>query len=78
MSIVKKKPSNEFIRDFIAAAPDGKQPVPVTDLSARPKKAVINLTIDPAVLADLDRYSSENGLSRSAAMTVAVRALLKA
>lgn len=41
------------------------------------KKHIITVSIDPAVLADLDAYAIDMGMSRAAVMTYAVKRLLK-
>ena len=63
-------PVQDDINDFIAQAPDGKKAIKRTG-----KKSVITVTIDPAVLARLDDWAQGRGISRAAAIAVAVARL---
>lgn len=58
------------INDFIDQAPDGRKSIKRTG-----KKNVITVTIDPAVLVRLDDWAQGRGISRAAAIAVAVAKL---
>ena len=63
-------PAQDDINDFIDQAPDGRKSI------KRPgKKSVITVTIDPAVLERLDDWAQGRGISRAAAIAVAVAKL---
>ncbi|MDO3515182.1 hypothetical protein Q3P06_25180 [Ralstonia pseudosolanacearum] len=67
---------------FIGAAPDAGAASVAALADARPirkvgKKHIITVSIDPAVLDELDAYAVGMGMSRAAVMTYAVKQLLK-
>jgi hypothetical protein len=62
--------SQADINDFIDQAPDGRKSIKRTG-----KKCVITVTIDPAVLERLDDWAQGRGISRAAAIAVAVAKL---
>nr|WP_294866170.1 hypothetical protein [uncultured Pseudogulbenkiania sp.] len=71
---------------FIGGAPDAgvgaSAPVAAKDDGSKTirkagKKNIITVSIDPAVLGELDAYSTEMGMSRAAVITYAVKKLLK-
>jgi hypothetical protein len=73
MAILRKPtvaPAQEDINDFIDQAPDGKK-----SIKRMGKKCVITVTIDPAVLERLDGWAQGRGISRAAAIAVAVAKL---
>lgn len=80
--ITKRKPAVSA-DSFISSAPDAPKSVPVVSLAPVPTKtvrqvgakAIISVSIDPAVLARLDGWADENGISRSAALAMAVKTL---
>jgi hypothetical protein len=63
-------PAQDDINDFIDQAPDGRKSIKRTG-----KKIVITVTIDPAVLERLDNWAQGRGISRAAAIAVAVAKL---
>lgn len=73
---------------FIGGAPDAgagaAAPVAAKDdggsktIRKAGKKNIITVSIDPAMLEELDAYSTEMGMSRAAVITYAVKKLLKA
>jgi chromosome partitioning protein len=63
-------PAQDDIKDFIDQAPDGRKSIKRTG-----KKSVITVTIDPAVLERLDNWAQGRGISRAAAIAVAVAKL---
>lgn len=70
MAITQKKPTAPSESDFIAAAPDS-----VKKIKTLGKKSIITLSIDPTVLARVDAWAKEKGLSRAAAVSLAVSKL---
>ncbi|WP_459199267.1 hypothetical protein ACQVRX_01565 [Ralstonia pseudosolanacearum] len=67
---------------FIGAAPDAAAASVLALSDARSirkvgKKHIITVSIDPAVLDELDTYALGMGMSRAAVMTYAVKQLLK-
>lgn len=82
--IPRSKPAS--VETFIGSAPDagagGAAPV-VAQGGGRSirkvgKKLIITVSIDPAVLDELDTYAIRMGMSRAAVITYAVKTLLKA
>ena len=63
-------PAQDDINYFIDQAPDGRKPIKRTG-----KKSVITVTIDPVVLERLDDWALGRGISRAAAIAVAVAKL---
>jgi len=76
MSITKKpaRIAEAAASAFIAGAPDAQRPEPKT-IKQSGRKAIITVSIDPRVLADLDAWAAERGLSRAAAISLAVSQL---
>ncbi|WP_250435802.1 hypothetical protein [Caballeronia sp. ATUFL_F2_KS9A] len=73
MSITKRPatPSAAAVREFISRAPDaasGDEPARV----ARRKKETISVGIDPVLLARIDARAVELGVSRAAAIAIAL------
>lgn len=71
---------------FIGGAPDAGAGAPAPaaakddgskTIRKAGKKNIITVSIDPAVLEELDAYSTEMGMSRAAVITYAVKKLLK-
>lgn len=80
---ITKRPGNKSVEDFINGAPDGASApaaapaapaaAPGADLlSSGARKKPISLTIDPKILAALDKKADALGLSRAAAFALAV------
>ncbi len=63
-------PAQDDIKDFIEQAPDGRK-----SIKRAARKSVITVTIDPAVLERLDDWAQGRGISRAAAIAVAVAKL---
>ena len=63
-------PFQADIDDFIAQAPDGRKSIKRTG-----KKCAITVSIDPVVLDRLDDWARGKGISRAAAIAVAVAKL---
>ncbi len=63
-------PAKDDINYFIDQAPDGRRAI-----KRAGKKSVITVTIDPAVLERLDDWAQGRGISRAAAIAVAVAKL---
>jgi len=63
-------PIQADINDFIDQAPDGRK-----SIKRAGKKSVITVSIDPNVLERLDDWARGRGLSRAAAIAVAVARL---
>lgn len=58
--------------NFINGAPDARQTPTKTTHITRGNKSIITLSIDPGVLARLDAWAKERGMSRAAVVTDAV------
>lgn len=77
MAIVPKKIINDSdakksADNFINSAPDARQAPTKTTHITRGNKSIITLSIDPGVLARLDAWAKERGMSRAAVVTDAV------
>lgn len=75
---ITKKPSNLISENnFIAGAPDARNEsdVQVKQIKKLGHKSIITLSIDPSVLANLDAWAKRKGISRAAAVSIAVGAL---
>lgn len=65
---------------FISRAPDAvnagaAKPMPRRDIKTVGNKAVITVTINPTLLAQLDAWANARGMSRAAAISYAVGSL---
>ena len=69
MAITQPKAKTASIEHFIAGAPDAANKPGVRE---RGKKAIITLSIDPALLSKLDSYAARRGMSRAAVVSMAV------
>jgi hypothetical protein len=79
---ITARPGRKSADEFIQGAPDGGGSVAPVPGGARQemdrdprgggRKKAISLTIDPAILAELDRKAGKLGLSRAAAFALAV------
>lgn len=77
MSGITKRPAvtgQKQVEEFISGAPDGKgkiaQPAEPEQTSAR--KKAISMTVEPALLARVDRAAKRLGVSRAAAFSLAL------
>lgn len=69
MAITRRKPGTDKQEQaFIEGAPDGQK----KSIKTLGRKSIITLSIDPDVLARLDRWAKSRGLSRAAAVSLAV------
>ncbi len=73
MAITRKK-TVTTAEDFIAGAPDAKpaKDVPAKAIKTLGRKSIITLSIDPDLLARLDAWAKVRGISRAAAVSLAV------
>jgi hypothetical protein len=72
MAITKRRTApEEQAQAFIEGAPDGMKRA----IKTLGKKSIITLSIDPDVLARLDAWAKSRGLSRAAAVSLAVSSL---
>lgn len=76
MTITKRTPKVDASA-FIEGAPDAPRPPAEKEKKVRMlgHKAIVTISIDPAVLAKADSWAKRRGLSRSAAIAFAVSAL---
>lgn len=80
MAGITKRPRPANVEAFIAAAPDAAPqavaaPAARAPIEPRPnsgRKKPISLTIEPALLAELDQAAAGLGISRAAAFSLAV------
>ncbi len=63
-------PLQADIDDFIDQAPDGRK-----SIKRAGRKSVITVSIDPDVLERLDNWANDKGISRAAAIAVAISKL---
>ena len=70
MSITKKPPKSAD--EFIAGAPDSKAAEPQRQIKTAGRKAIITLSIDHTLLAKIDAWAKQRGMSRAAAISFAV------
>lgn len=68
---ITKKPAKSA-DEFIAGAPDAKAAESPRQIKTAGKKAIITLSIDPVLLAKVDAWAKERGMSRAAAISFAV------
>lgn len=73
MSIAKKRAvqAEATAEAFINGAPDARRSPARKTIKQSGRKAIITVSINPAVLADLDAWAEEKGLSRAAAISLA-------
>lgn len=77
MSITRKKAVNDngsgkAAEAFISGAPDAGAATPKKAIKTLSHKSIITLSMNPDVLARLDSWAKARGLSRAAAVSLAV------
>lgn len=63
-------PAKDDVGEFIDRAPDGRK-----QIKRIGRKSVITVSIDPVVLARVDEWAKSRGISRAAAISVAIARL---
>lgn len=77
MAITRKKEvnsgaANKAAETFIGGAPDAGAATPKKAIKTLGHKSIITLSMNPDVLARLDAWAKARGLSRAAAVSLAV------
>ncbi|MBR8137208.1 CopG family transcriptional regulator [Burkholderia cenocepacia] len=63
---------------FIAAAPDAQASTKAVEPTKRSSKTPISLTVAPDLLSDVDRVAKRLGVSRAAAISMALARFVEA